>query len=152
MSSLYIRTGQVMDRQLYDKLKGLGVELPMALIAAEPSVETEIAETYLEELTGFLVSFDFMKLGQAVSKGQWEAAMMALRRMEQKAKRLGIRCFDQPFSSLRQAILGRNVQQGKQIMAAVTAKRVRLRETIKKYTDGGIIHSESGAQHITDRS
>lgn len=109
-----------MGRELYQKLQSLGAEPP----AAEE-------DAYLEELTSFLVSFDFMKLGQAVSRGQWEVAMMTLRRMEQKAKNLGLRSFGQPFAGLRQAILNKNVQQGKQIMASLTAKRVRLREAMR---------------------
>ena len=126
-----------MDRQLYGKLKSLGVDarLHSQVQGTGTGDNAEVpvfAEGYLEELSVFIEGFDFMRLGQAVSKGQWEAAMMALRRMDLKSKKLGIRCFEQPFVGLRQAILNRNVQQGKQAMAAVTTKRVRLREALKQ--------------------
>lgn len=96
------------------------------------SAETAASEKQQKEVVEFLESFVFMRLGQAISKGHWEAAMMTLRRMERETKRLGVHSFDQSLVGLRQAVLNKNIQQGKQIMAVVTARRVRMREDLKK--------------------
>ena len=92
----------------------------------ELSAEEKERETAL-----FLESFVFMRLGQAISKGQWETAMITLRNMEQKVKKLELPCFDKEFAGLRQAILNKNIAWGKQIMTSVTARRVRMREAQK---------------------
>lgn len=85
-------------------------------------------ETYNEELNKFLHSYDFMKLGQAISHNQWQPAAMTIQRMTRQAKELGITCFDRPFTGLRQAINRKNAEEAKQILATVIAKRVRLME------------------------
>ena len=45
----------------------------------EAGNETGDTEERLKELLTFLESYDFMKLGQAVNRGQWDSAMMTFR-------------------------------------------------------------------------
>ena len=97
----------------------------------ETGTEIGDAEEQRKELLTFLESYEFMKLGQAVNRGQWDSAMMTLRRMEQKVKKLEIREFEQPMKGLRLAVSGRNVLQAKQILAMLVAKRVRMREALQ---------------------
>lgn len=98
----------------------------------EAGTEIGDSDKRREELLAFLESCDFMKLGQAVNRGQWDSAMMTLRRMDQKVKKLGIKEFEQPMKGLRLALSGRNELQTKQILAMVVAKRVRMREMLRQ--------------------
>lgn len=98
----------------------------------EAGTEAREVKEQDKELLTFLESYDFMKLGQAINRGQWDSAMMTLRRMDQKVKKLGIREFEQPMKGLRLAVSGRNELQAKQILAMVVAKRVRMREALRQ--------------------
>lgn len=49
----------------------------------------------------FIHSFEFMRLGQAIHRGQWQSAAMILRRLEQKAKMVEFHEFDRQFLGLR---------------------------------------------------
>lgn len=97
----------------------------------EAGNETGDTEERRKELLTFLESYDFMKLGQAVNRGQWDSAMMTFRRMDQKVKKLGMKEFEQPMKGLRLAVSGRNELQAKQILAKLVAKRVRMREVLR---------------------
>ena len=97
----------------------------------ETGTEIGDAEEQRKEILIFLESYEFMKLGQAVNRGQWDSAMMTLRRMEQKVKKLEIREFEQSMKGLRLAVSGRNVLQAKQILAMLVDKRVRMREALQ---------------------
>lgn len=79
-----------------------------------------------EEVVKFLKSYDFMRLGQAINRGQWQSAAMIQRRMEQKVKQLELTTFERPLAGLRQAILRKNVLDAKQMLAGVVAKRARM--------------------------
>ncbi|MBQ8231735.1 MAG: hypothetical protein IJZ34_07410 [Lachnospiraceae bacterium] len=97
----------------------------------ETGTEIGDAEEQRKEILIFLESYEFMKLGQAVNRGQWDSAMMTLRRMDQKVKKLEIKEFEQPMKGLRLAVSGRNELQAKQILAMLVAKRVRMREALQ---------------------
>ena len=88
-----------------------------------------------EEQMRFLKSFDFLRLGQAVNHGQWQSAAMTLRRMESQAKQAGFSEFERPFAGLRTAILRKNPEEAKQILARVVAKRVQLLDTQREPWD-----------------
>ncbi len=88
--------------------------------------------TDLEALNSFLEGYDFMKLGQAVNRGQWSSAMMILQRMDAAVQRLGIQCMVQPLKGVRSSVLGRNSQQAKQALALLVARRVSLLKSIKE--------------------
>ena len=79
-----------------------------------------------EEQIAFLKSYDFMRLGQAIVHGQWQSAVMAVRRMESKAKELGLADFARLLGNLRLIIMRKEEAQAKQILSTITAKRVQL--------------------------
>lgn len=101
------------------RLNALGVDVPCC-------EEREAEAEYLELLGRFLKGKDFMKLGQAVNRMQWEVAMMTVRRMGQQADRLGIVCYQRSFAGIRQAVSGKDPLQAKQLLAAVIQKRIKL--------------------------
>lgn len=79
-----------------------------------------------KELEKFLKSYDFMRIGQSVSRGQWPAAMMALRRMEQEMRRLGLDGMLRQTTQLRAAIAERNEIRAKNALALLIQKRVQM--------------------------
>lgn len=74
----------------------------------------------------FYKSLDFMKLGQAVNRGNWQVAAMTARRMEQNAKNAEISEFNQQFVGIRQCINRKDVIGAKQILAIMVAKRAKF--------------------------
>ena len=85
----------------------------------------------------FLESYDFMKLGQTINRGQWNSAMMILQRMDVLVQKQGIRCMIQPLKTVRMAVLGRNVKQAKQALATLIGKRVQLIKCMKEWVSEG---------------
>lgn len=71
----------------------------------------------------FYKSLDFMRLGQAINRKQWQSAAMLIRRMEQKAKEAGVAEFERSFAGLRQCINRKDEREAKQILALVANKR-----------------------------
>ena len=80
---------------------------------------------YSKEQIEFLKSLDFMKLGQAINRGQWQAAAMTIRRLDMKAKEVEIAEFEKNFTGIRQCINRRDGNEAKQILAIVINKRAR---------------------------
>lgn len=80
---------------------------------------------YTQEQITFLKSLDFMRLGQAINRGQWQSAAMTIRRMDQKAKEVGLSEFEKNFTGIRQCINRKDIQEAKQIMAVVVNKRAK---------------------------
>ena len=78
------------------------------------------------EILAFYKSLDFMKLGQAIQKENWQTAAMIQRRMETKIKELQLEEFSTNIMNLRQCIIRKDVHGGKQILALMIAKRVRV--------------------------
>lgn len=75
----------------------------------------------------FVDSYDFMRLGQSISHGDWNAAMMIVTRMQREAHDEGLsEIFDFNLSGLRGCILSRDKVQAQDILAVITAKRVKL--------------------------
>lgn len=89
-------------------------------------------DTWLGEVTTFIKSYDFMRLGQAMGHGQWQSAAMTIRRMDMQAKKLGAECFLRQFAGLKQAVARKNAQEAKQILVSVTAKRVKIIEALNE--------------------
>lgn len=85
-----------------------------------------------KEVIQFIKSYDFLRLGQAVSRHQWQSAAMTIRRMEQQAKKPGLEQFARPFAGIRQAVMRKDEREAKQILAGVVARRVKLLEQIKQ--------------------
>lgn len=87
-------------------------------------------EEYLEKLKCFITGYDFMRLGQAVNRGQWESAHMTLRRMNQMSQELGLNCMMKWYGGLREALSGRDIVSAKQILAQMTQKRLQIRKIL----------------------
>ena len=77
----------------------------------------------------FYKSLDFMKLGQAVNRGNWQVAAMTARRMEQNAKNAEISEFNQQFVGIRQCINRKDAIGAKQVLALMVAKRAKFLNT-----------------------
>lgn len=80
---------------------------------------------YTKEQIEFLKSLDFMKLGQAINREQWQSAAMTIRRMDMKAKEAGMTDFERNFTGIRQCINRKDGQEAKQILSVVVNKRAK---------------------------
>lgn len=78
---------------------------------------------YTVEQIAFLKSLDFMKLGQAIHREQWQGAAMTVRRMDLKAKEIGMNEFEKNFAAIRQCVNRKEKHEAKQIMAVIINKR-----------------------------
>lgn len=87
---------------------------------------------YTREQIEFWKSLDFMKLGQAINRRQWQAATMTIRRLDIKAKEAGINDFERNFSGIRQCINRKDGNEAKQILAVVINKRAKHLNAISK--------------------
>lgn len=87
---------------------------------------------YTKEQIEFLKSLDFMRLGQAINRGQWQSAAMTIRRMDMKAKEAGMGDFERNFTGIRQCINRKDMQEAKQIMAVVVNKRAKHLNSISE--------------------
>ena len=75
------------------------------------------------EKKDFYKSLDFMKLGQAIQKQNWQIASLTVRRMENMAKDLEIAEFEKNFASLRQCINRREKNSAQQVLSIMVNKR-----------------------------
>lgn len=116
------------NQKCADALYRLGMKMP----ERETADSEEQTEEWLNEVTGFIRSYDFMRLGMAITHKQWQGAAMNIRRMDMQAKKVGAECFARQFTGLKQNIAGRNVQECKQILASVTARRVKIIEVLNE--------------------
>lgn len=87
---------------------------------------------YTKEQIEFLKSLDFMKLGQAINREQWQAAAMTIRRLDMKAKEVGMNEFERNFTGIRQCINRKDGNEAKQILAVVINKRAKHLNTISE--------------------
>ena len=87
---------------------------------------------YTKEQIDFLKSLDFMKLGQAINRGQWQSAAMIIRRMDMKAKETGMNDFERNFTGIRQCINRKDANEAKQILAVVVNKRAKYLNVISE--------------------
>lgn len=79
-----------------------------------------------EDVLIFLRSYDFMKLGQALNRENWQIAMMTLQRMQKKTQELEFHVFDRQFMNIRQCIVHKQGKSAKDILALMMAKRAQL--------------------------
>lgn len=87
---------------------------------------------YMEEQIEYLKSLDFMRLGQAINREQWQAAAMTIRRLDMKAKEVGMTDFERNFTGIRQCINRKDGNEAKQILAVVVNKRAKYLNEIGK--------------------
>lgn len=85
---------------------------------------------YTNEQIEFFKSLDFMKLGQAINREQWQAAAMTIRRLDMKAKEVGMNDFERNFTGIRQCINRKDSNEAKQILAVVINKRAKCLNVI----------------------
>lgn len=74
----------------------------------------------------FLNSFDFMRLGHAISCNNIQIAVMAARGLEETARRVELPDFERLLSSIRLAMISGNSTDALDIMTQLTARRVKL--------------------------
>ena len=87
---------------------------------------------YTEEQIEYLKSLDFMRLGQAINREQWQAAAMTIRRLDMKAKEVGMPDFERNFTGIRQCINRKDGNEAKQILAVVVNKRAKYLNSISE--------------------
>lgn len=87
---------------------------------------------YTQQQREYISSLDFMKLGQAINHDQWQAAAMIVRRMDMKAKEVGIDGFERQFTVIRQCINRKEKAQAKQVLSIVINKRVQMMKQMKE--------------------
>lgn len=80
---------------------------------------------YTKEQIDYFKSMDFMRLGQAINREQWQAAAMTIRRLDMKAKEIEMNEFERNFTGIRQCINRRDGNEAKQILAVVINKRAK---------------------------
>lgn len=90
------------------------------------SSEYEDETLFLEEVKAFLKSYDFMQLGHAVNRKQWQSAGMKIQKMSAKAKKLGMTGWQNLLMGIKQNIACKNEREALQILSLITAKRVKL--------------------------
>ncbi len=109
-------------------------ELKKKLLSLKVNVNKGIenfGDEYEEQLKKFINGYDFMRLGQAVNSGKFESAAMCVRRMSMEAERLGLECFQRPFTGLRQNIARKDGLEVKNILSLVIVKRIQLQDALK---------------------
>lgn len=80
---------------------------------------------YTKTQIDFLKSLDFMRLGQAINREQWQSAAMTVRRLDMKAKEAGMSDFERHFTGIRQCVNRKDGQEAKQILAVIVNKRAK---------------------------
>ena len=85
-----------------------------------------------KEQIEFLKCLDFMRLGQALNREQWQAAAMTIRRLDMKAKEVGLTDFERNFTGIRQCINRKEGNEAKQILAVVINRRAKYLNAISK--------------------
>lgn len=121
------------------KLKGLGVDIEKSqwTKAEGDCTDAEISqsdakhyEDYVEELAKFVRSLEFMRLGQAISHKQWQAAAMKATKLTKEVQRLGITGFERPMTGVRQNVNRKNGEEALQALSLIINKRVKMLEIL----------------------
>lgn len=108
--------------EILDQLKLNGIDYTASSYDEE--------ETYLADLKSFIHSYEFLQLGQAINRKQWQIAGMKIRKMSAKAKDLGMTGWENLFTGIRQNVARKNDREALQVMASVTTKRVKVMNLI----------------------
>lgn len=104
--------------ELLDTLKLNGIDF----LSSEYEDET----LFLQDVKTFIHSYEFMQLGQAVNRKQWQAAGIKIQKMSAKAKKLGMVGWENQFTGMKQNIARKNDREALQILSLMTTKRVKL--------------------------
>lgn len=87
-----------------------------------------IQEDLTMDITDFLSSKDFMKLGQAIEHKNWSAAGMIAQRMQRDAKEAGVSDLDRQLVMIKQCIASRKKTEALNTLVAMVSKRVKMME------------------------
>lgn len=104
--------------EMIDQLRLNGIDF------AESEYEEE--SLFVADVKAFIHSYEFMQLGQAVNRKQWQAAGMKIQKMSAKAKELGMTGWSSQFTGMKQNIARKNDREALQILSLMTTKRVKL--------------------------
>ena len=104
--------------EMIDQLRLNGIDFAVS--------EYEDESLFVDEVKAFMHSYEFMQLGQAVNRKQWQAAGMKIQKMSAKAKKLGMTGWSNQFTGMKQNIARKNEKEALQILALMTTKRVKL--------------------------
>lgn len=85
-----------------------------------------------KEQIEFLKCLDFMRLGQAINREQWQSAAMIIRRLDGKAKECGMNDFERNFTGIRQCINRKDSKEAKQILTVVINRRAKYLNAISQ--------------------
>lgn len=88
--------------------------------------EYEEEAIFVEDVKAFIHSYEFMQLGQAINRKQWQAAGMKIQKISAKAKKLGMTGWNNQFMGIKQNIARKDEKEALQILALLTTKRVKL--------------------------
>ncbi len=78
----------------------------------------------------FLKSYDFLKLGENINHGNWQAAYMTATRMQKNAKEAGIDSFDRWLIGIKQCINARQKNEALNILTLMVNKRVQMLKSV----------------------
>lgn len=104
--------------EILDQLKLNGIDFEVS--------EYEDETLFVTDVRAFMRSYEFMQLGQAVNRKQWQAAGMKIQKMSAKAKKLGMTGWANQFTGMKQNIARKDEKEALQILALMTTKRVKL--------------------------
>lgn len=79
-----------------------------------------------KQIIDFLKSPVFMRLGHQMQGQNWQGMCMGIRNMQQKCKELEFTVFDRHLIQLRDAVMHRDQNGCKQVLAMMVTKRVQL--------------------------
>jgi len=116
---------------MQNTLKKCGFEYCGVVYVRDHSERIAYQKVGYAKQKAFIQSLDFMRLGQAINRSQWQSAAMTLQRMRRNAKQAGITEFDRQFMGIGQCINRKNGQEAKQVLALIVAKRVKMINELK---------------------
>lgn len=109
-------------KEILMHLKRLGVDYEKASGAYEDKDE------YVEAVRVFFCSLDFMRLGYAINRKQWQGAAAKAMKMSKTARELGCVGIEKQMTGIRLNINNRNSEEALQLLSVIISKRVRIIE------------------------
>ena len=95
-------------------------------ICVSEGIEQFGEEQYFKELEQFVRGQEFLRLGQTVTRGQWSAARMTMRRIGQTMERLRMQEYEEISSTASEYICQKKYSAGKNVLALMTQRRVQI--------------------------
>ena len=87
-------------------------------ICVSQGIEQFGEEQYFKELEQFVRGQEFLRLGQTVTRGQWSAARMTMRRIGQTMERLRMQSMKKFLPELQNTFARKNTAQAKKCACA----------------------------------